>query len=76
MPSRKLFDAIAGKIGNHVQQRRELTQLRDWLLPLLINGHVKPSGSQHVGIRSHRNVVRLLPCAHMRNFPYSDIRYE
>lgn len=38
----KLFDVIASKIGIHVQQNRELTQLRDWLLPLLMNGLVKP----------------------------------
>lgn len=41
----KLFDGVASKIGNHVLQNRELTQLRDWLLPLLMNGQVKPSGS-------------------------------
>lgn len=40
----KLFDGIASKISNHVQQSHELTQLRDWLLPLLMKGEVKPAG--------------------------------
>lgn len=39
----KLFAGIASKLGIHVQQSRELTQLRDWLLPLLMNGQVKPA---------------------------------
>ncbi|MDW2982635.1 restriction endonuclease subunit S [Rhodanobacter sp. KK11] len=37
----KLFDGIASKIENNVRQNRELTQLRDWLLPLLMNGQVR-----------------------------------
>jgi type I restriction enzyme S subunit len=36
-----LFGPIADKIGLHVRQNRELTQLRDWLLPLLMNGQVR-----------------------------------
>ena len=36
-----LFEPIAGKIGLHVRQNRELIQLRDWLLPLLMNGQVR-----------------------------------
>ena len=37
----RLFGGIAGKIQNHVRQNRELTRLRDWLLPLLMNGQVR-----------------------------------
>lgn len=37
----KLFDGIASKIENNVRQNLELTQLRDWLLPLLMNGQVR-----------------------------------
>lgn len=36
-----LFQPIADKIASHVRQDRELTQLRDWLLPLLMNGQVR-----------------------------------
>ena len=36
-----MFDGIASKLELHVQQNRELTQLRDWLLPLLMNGQVR-----------------------------------
>lgn len=36
-----LFGPIADKIGLHVRQNRELTQLRDWLLPMLMNGQVR-----------------------------------
>lgn len=35
------FDTVVGKIGNHIEQNRELTKLRDWLLPLLMNGQVR-----------------------------------
>lgn len=38
-----LFRPIVSKIDLHVQQNRELTQLRDWLLPLLMNGQVRVS---------------------------------
>lgn len=38
-----LFQPIAEKIASHVRQNRELTQLRDWLLPLLMNGQVRVS---------------------------------
>ncbi len=40
----KLFDGVASKIENHVRQNRTLTQLRDWLLPLLMNGQVRVAG--------------------------------
>jgi type I restriction enzyme S subunit len=36
-----LFRPIVSKIDSHVQQNVELTQLRDWLLPLLMNGQVR-----------------------------------
>ena len=35
------FERIRGRIENNVQQNRELTRLRDWLLPLLMNGQVR-----------------------------------
>jgi type I restriction enzyme S subunit len=37
----ELFRPIVSKIDSHVQQNVELTQLRDWLLPLLMNGQVR-----------------------------------
>ncbi len=37
----RVFGAISDKIGNHVQQTRELARLRNWLLPLLMNGQVR-----------------------------------
>ena len=37
----RMFDGIAGKIENNVQENRELTRLRDWLLPPLMNGQVR-----------------------------------
>ena len=36
-----LFGPIANKIALHARQNHELTQLRDWLLPLLMNGQVR-----------------------------------
>lgn len=36
-----MFDAVVEKIGLNVQQNIELTLIRDWLLPLLMNGQVK-----------------------------------
>lgn len=41
----KIFAQISGKIENHVRQNIELARLRDWLLPLLMNGQVKPPGA-------------------------------
>jgi len=35
------FQPIASKIDSHVRQNLELTRLRDWLLPLLMNGQVR-----------------------------------
>ena len=37
----RIFDGVRGKIENNAQQTRELTHLRDWLLPLLMNGQVR-----------------------------------
>ena len=37
----RIFDGVRGKIENNAQQNRELTQLRNWLLPLLMNGQVR-----------------------------------
>ena len=34
------FEAIANRIHNHIQQNHHLAQLRDWLLPMLMNGQV------------------------------------
>lgn len=39
-----IFDEVASKISMHSQQSQQLSQLRDWLLPLLMNGQVAPSG--------------------------------
>jgi len=40
----KAYSAIAGSLfeqsKNHQQQNQELTALRDWLLPMLMNGQV------------------------------------
>ncbi|WP_158592246.1 restriction endonuclease subunit S [Noviherbaspirillum sedimenti] len=36
----QLFNLAITKIERHVRENRELTQLRDWLLPLLMNGQV------------------------------------
>lgn len=36
-----LFAMVIEKIGFNVEQNRELTRLRDWLLPLLMNGQVR-----------------------------------
>lgn len=35
------FNAVAGRLESSVQQNVELTRLRDWLLPLLMNGQVR-----------------------------------
>ena len=37
----RIFDRIRGKLENNAKQNRELTHLRDWLLPLLMNGQVR-----------------------------------
>ena len=37
----RLFDGFASRIESSVQQNVELTRLRDWLLPLLMNGQVR-----------------------------------
>jgi len=37
----EFFQPIASKIDSHVRQNLELTRLRDWLLPLLMNGQVR-----------------------------------
>jgi hypothetical protein len=43
-PTLKAYTSIAApqflQIKNYHQQNRELTQLRDWLLPMLMNGQV------------------------------------
>jgi type I restriction enzyme S subunit len=39
--SRDKFRCIADQILNNVQQNQKLTELRDWLLPMLMNGQVK-----------------------------------
>lgn len=36
-----MFGGTANKIELHVERNHELTQLRDWLLPLLMNGQVR-----------------------------------
>ena len=36
----KIAEPMFKKILNHQQQNQELTQLRDWLLPMLMNGQV------------------------------------
>lgn len=36
-----LFESIAKQLGDNVGQNRELTHLRDWLLPMLMNGQVR-----------------------------------
>lgn len=37
----RMFDGIILRIDSNVQQNTELTRLRDWLLPLLMNGQVR-----------------------------------
>ncbi len=37
---KKIIDPIYGRIRNNDYQTEELTQLRDWLLPMLMNGQV------------------------------------
>lgn len=34
------LQSVYEKIGNNIQQNQELAQLRDWLLPMLMNGQV------------------------------------
>ena len=36
----KIAEPMFKTILNHQQQNQELTQLRDWLLPMLMNGQV------------------------------------
>lgn len=50
LPSKAVVDAFCRQIEHIVQRQQiaelenmELTQLRDWLLPLLMNGQVKPA---------------------------------
>jgi type I restriction enzyme S subunit len=38
---KELFDSILGKITSNRLQNQKLTKLRDWLLPMLMNGQVK-----------------------------------
>lgn len=40
MPALRPFDTFLEKIVNNRQQNQELTELRDWLLPMLMNGQV------------------------------------
>lgn len=51
LPDKSVSDAFCGLIEPIVKRQQqaevenvELTELRDWLLPLLMNGQVKPSG--------------------------------
>ena len=37
----KIILNFSKKTNNNIQQNKELTQLRDWLLPMLMNGQVK-----------------------------------
>ena len=36
-----LVDSYFLQITNNLKQNQELTQLRDWLLPMLMNGQVR-----------------------------------
>ena len=51
----KAYTAIAGplfeQIRNHQQQNQELTALRDWLLPMLMNGQVTVGCSESASSR-------------------------
>lgn len=47
IPTNDLIERFAGvvepvfqKIGNNTKENQQLVQLRDWLLPLLMNGQV------------------------------------
>lgn len=51
LPARNIAEKYESMVAPFVQkirwgliENRELTQLRDWLLPLLMNGQVKPAG--------------------------------
>jgi type I restriction enzyme, S subunit len=37
----KLFDSLNSKISKNQQENQQLSSLRDWLLPMLMNGQVK-----------------------------------
>jgi type I restriction enzyme S subunit len=39
--TKDVFEDIASQILNNVQQNQQLASLRDWLLPMLMNGQVK-----------------------------------
>jgi type I restriction enzyme, S subunit len=39
--SRPIFENISNQILNNVKQNQKLSELRDWLLPMLMNGQVK-----------------------------------
>jgi type I restriction enzyme S subunit len=43
----KLASPLFSQIKNHQQQNQELTQLRDWLLPMLMNGQVTVGTTEH-----------------------------
>ena len=40
----EFVDAGVATIANNIQQNQELTTLRDWLLPMLMNGQVRVTG--------------------------------
>ena len=37
----QIVEPLFDKIGNNLKQNQELSALRDWLLPMLMNGQVK-----------------------------------
>ena len=42
-----LFKSYYEKIANNLQQNQELAQLRDWLLPMLMNGQVRVGSGEY-----------------------------
>ncbi len=45
-----LSNSIISKIGNIVFENQELISLRDWLLPMLMNGQVSVGDGENVGV--------------------------
>lgn len=44
--SKELFNSILSEITSNRLQNQKLSELRDWLLPMLMNGQVKVSDTE------------------------------
>lgn len=42
------IESVFEKIGLNIRENQKLTELRDWLLPMLMNGQIKIKDAEHL----------------------------